>query len=88
MKQFKDLVFNPANLGVQALIEFQNGYGASIVKHQFSYGGKNGLYELAVLDKDGRIAYDTHITSDVLGYLNEDDVTDALVAIQQLPKSV
>lgn len=84
MKQFKDLVFNPADMGIQALIEFKNGYGASVVKSQFSYGGSMGLYELAVLDKDGHIIYDTHITHDVLGYLNEDDVTDALVAIQRL----
>jgi hypothetical protein len=51
MKTFKDLEFNehPNGMGgVQAKIQFPNGFGASVVKTPFSYGGKNGQYELAV----------------------------------------
>jgi len=91
MKKFEDLVFKQTSDGlggVHALIQFENGFGASVVCSPFSYGGRNGLYELAVLDEDGGISYDTPITSDVLGYLHESEVTDALVAIQRLPKSV
>jgi len=87
MKTFKDLIFEPSEPilnGVQARIDFDNGYGASVVKTPFSYGGKNGLYELAVFGKDGHITYDTPVTSDVLGHLCEAEVTTILAQIQSL----
>jgi hypothetical protein len=87
MKTFKDLEFKPHSLhteGVVSRIHFDNGYGASVVKHDYSYGGKNGLYELAVLSSDGELTYDTPITNDVLGYLSKEDVTEILIKIQQL----
>lgn len=86
MKQFKDLQFKQHRElnGVVARITFENGYGASVVKHEYSYGGKDGLYELAVLDKDGELCYNTPITNDVIGYLREIDVTDVMEKIQKL----
>jgi len=87
MKTFKDLEFKPHPIhtdGVVSRIFFENGYGASVVKHEYSYGGKDGLYELAVLKKDGGLTYDTPITNDVLGYLSTKDVTEVLIKIQQL----
>ena len=87
MKTFKDLEFNehPNHLGgVQAVITFDNGYGASVVCTPHTYGGDRGLYELAVLGKDGHLTYDTPITSDVIGYLRDIDVTDVMEKIQQL----
>jgi hypothetical protein len=86
MKTFKELEFKDLDSfynGVQCIINFENGYGASIVKHDYSYGGKDGLYELAVLKSDG-ITYDTPITDDVLGYLTPNEVTEVLIKIQQL----
>jgi hypothetical protein len=87
MKTFKDLKFNPNNPNdlddVQAIVEFDNGYGASVISTSFSYGGKHGLYELAVL-KDGDLCYTTPITNDVLGWLNESDVNKILTDIQNL----
>ena len=86
MKTFNDLDFKPHSNGmggVQARIKFENGYGASIIKSSFSYGGNQGLYELAVLFEDD-ITYNTPITDDVLGYLAEDDVTKYLRQIQEL----
>jgi hypothetical protein len=86
MKTFKDLEFkeHPQLDGVVSRITFDNGYGASVVRHEFSYGGKDGLYELAVLNNDGDLTYDTPITNDVLGYLSKEDVTEILIKIQQL----
>jgi len=86
MKQFKDLQFKQHRElnGVVARITFDNGYGASVVKHEYSYGGKDGLYELAVLDKNGELCYDTPITEDVIGYLRDIDVTDVMEKIQKL----
>jgi hypothetical protein len=87
MKAFKDLEFveHPSHIGgVQARITFDNGYGASVVKTPYSYGGEDGLYELAVLDMDGHLTYDTSVTNDVIGYLRDIDVTDVMEKIQQL----
>lgn len=70
--------------GVQKLFRFPNGYGASVVQSPYSYGGDSGLWELAVIryveeDTDAfLLAYDTPITNDVIGYLDEQEV-DALL---------
>lgn len=87
VKTFNDLVFNehPNHLGgVQALITFENGYGASVVCTPHTYGGDKGLYELAVFGKDGHITYDTPITKNVIGYLEPNEVTNILEQIQLL----
>jgi hypothetical protein len=87
MKTFKDLEFveHPSHIeGVQARIQFDNGYGASVVKTPYTYGGDRGLYELAVLDSEGHLTYATSVTDDVIGYLRPEDVTDVLAKIQQL----
>ena len=69
--------------GVQVVHEFPNGYGASVIRHDFSYGGKDGLWEMAVL-KEGYLCYNTHITNDVIGYLSDADVKSTLKEIEQL----
>jgi hypothetical protein len=86
MKTFKDLKFkqHPSADGIISRITFDNGYGASVVRHEYSYGGKDGLYEVAVLDSDGELCYDTPVTNDVIGYLRDIDVTDVMEKIQQL----
>jgi hypothetical protein len=86
MKTFKDLEFNSFDHGdgVQAKIMFENGFGASVIKSSFSYGGKNGLYELAVLDTDGEITYETDVTDDVIGFLTPEKVTETMAFIQVL----
>ena len=70
--------------GVGYVYEFENGYGASVVKHDGSYGGKQGLYEIAVLDSTGDLCYSTPITDDVIGYATEDKVLDTLHRIRML----
>jgi hypothetical protein len=89
MKTFNDLEFIDHPMGAEyggiiSRISFDNGYGASVVKGPMSYGGKNGLYELAVLDSNGELTYDTPVTNDVEGYLSEEDVTKLLEQIQKL----
>lgn len=75
--------------GTQKLYRFDNGYGASVVRHGFSYGSTKGLWLLAVIrfkdDSDHFwIEYETPITSDVIGHLTEDDVDDILNKIEAL----
>ena len=71
--------------GVQDIYRFKNGYGASVVCSRGSYGGKQGLKELAVLDKDGSLCYDTPVTSDVIGWLTDEQVEVYLSQIASLP---
>lgn len=66
------------------IIPFPNGYSASIVSNEHSYGGDSGLFEVAVLH-DNQIVYDTPITRDVLGYLTFQEVAESLVEISNLP---
>lgn len=89
MKTFNDLQFkeHPRGAvygGIISRIIFDNGYGATIVQGPHSYGGSDGLYELAVIGKNDEICYDTPVTGDVEGYLSEAQVTDLLIKIQQL----
>jgi hypothetical protein len=50
---FEDLVFKPHPAswmtGVQAVITFSNGYGASVVHDDMLYGCRGGLYKLAII---------------------------------------
>jgi|TARA_B110000090_G_scaffold81397_1_gene92601 hypothetical protein len=73
--------------GKQRLYQFPNGYGASVVKHDHSYGGKSGLWELAVLDTDGALCYNTVITDDVIGHLNDPEVDNILGQIFRLDEN-
>ena len=66
--------------GVQKLFEFPNGYGASVVIHDFSYG-----LELALLDADGNIIQHPEITDDVEGYLTPLSANILLEKISRLP---
>jgi hypothetical protein len=83
---FNDLQFkpHPMGFGKQAVIQFSNGYGASVVQGPYTYGADAGLYELAVFGKDGYITYDTPITDDVVGSITEDEVSEILEKIQNL----
>jgi len=76
---------NEVNGGIHKLYDFANGYGASVIQHQFSYGGENGQWEVAVLGKNGRLDYSTPITDDVIGYLEWSEVERVLDDIEQLP---
>jgi len=74
--------------GVQHLYKFPNDYGASVIKTDYSYGGKSGLWEIAVydysIDKSGEITYHTPITQDVIGHLSWVNVEKTLEEIFKL----
>ena len=69
--------------GWQKIFKFPNGYGASVVVHDSSYG-----LELALLDESGKITQHPDITDDVAGFLNVDSANDLLEKIAKLPKKV
>lgn len=74
--------------GIQYLFRFDNNYGASVVKHKYSYGSDKDLWELAVIkfirDDTWYLNYDTDITDDVIGYLTDENVRDLLKKIKEL----
>lgn len=74
------------------IIWFDNGFGASVVRHSGSYGGLDGLWELAVVSdpwQEGfELRYDTPITDDVVGHLDEDGVAALLDRIEALPSDL
>jgi hypothetical protein len=92
MKTFKDLVFKePMDLwdNSRARLYFPNGYGVSVVIGPYSYGGNQGLYELAVvIEETGDLTYNTPITDDVIGHLTPDEVTEIMQQVQELPTIV
>jgi hypothetical protein len=84
MKTFNDLLFKPHPIGMGKIstMEFDNGWGVSVVQSTYSYGGSEGLYELAVT-KGGSLHYDNPVAyGDVVGYLTEEDVTKHMGEIQ------
>lgn len=66
--------------GIQYEYSFPNGYGASVIKTTYSYGGEAGLWELAVLYQD-ELCYTSGITDDVIGHLTSKDVKSLLERI-------
>lgn len=73
--------------GVSYIFRFDNDYGASVIKHCFSYGNEQDLWELAVIKwrgYDWDLVYDTPITDDVIGCLTDEDVRELLGRIKGL----
>ena len=75
--KFEEIKFESTDVpnGVQALMQFGD-YELSIVKSDFSYGGKQGLYEIGVF-KDNEMVSLPGITEEhdtVKGFLSEDNV--------------
>ena len=83
--EIKDLDFAAhwMGSGQQAIVWFENGYGASIVTGPLFYSSPSSPYEIAVLNENG-ITYNTPITGDVCGYLTEDEANDVLAQIEAL----
>ena len=55
-----------------------------------SYTRNDSEWELAVLkgnEEEWNLTYDTPITDDVIGHLCEDEVTEIMKQVQELPKA-
>lgn len=68
-------------------VTFPNGRGVSIIRNAYSYGGRSGLFEVAVLDSTGELDYSTPVTNDVLGWLTPTEVFDTMVKVRDLPRN-
>lgn len=69
--------------------KYNNGYGASVVKGPGTYGYEEDKWEVAVLLYDKydspSLCYDTPITDDVIGWLDDASVIDICNRIKELP---
>ena len=81
---------HPAGIGgIQATGKFKNGWGYSVIQTEFSYGGKEGKYELAVIGKKGGLHYSNPVAKgDVRGYLTLDEVEVLLTEIENFGEEV
>jgi hypothetical protein len=77
---------------IQKVYRFPNSLGASVVCHEFSYGGKNGLWELALIrfknmedPESWEFYYHDLTNNDVVGWLSQKDVEELLEKIKALP---
>ena len=88
-KTFQDLRFKPQSFlkGVQAILFFPNGDGISVVRNACSLTTVD-TWEIAILkgtESYYDLCYDTPITDDVIGYCSEEDVSNIMKQIQDLP---
>ena len=73
--------------GPHKVYKFPNNYGARVIKNNYSYGGKEGLWEIGVLFFDGYsygLVCSKPIINDTLGYLTDEEVENALEKIKNL----
>ncbi|MAV07985.1 MAG: hypothetical protein CMQ88_02145 [Gammaproteobacteria bacterium] len=75
--KFKDIKFNQTTMpkGIQSMIKFGD-YDLSVVKNTSSYGGSQGLYEIAVFKDNEQVELPgiTQAGDTVKGYLSESEV--------------
>lgn len=85
-KTFDDIEFHYHRDGQHSIIKFDNNYGASVVRSfASSLGAEQGLYEIVVLDEKMNVTYETPICNRAIGFLTEEEVTEIMIEIQNLP---
>jgi hypothetical protein len=68
-------------------IEFDNGYGLSIVRHEGSYGGKKGLFEIMLIRNVEPYSLPpiTQEEDTVNGFLTQSAVEELISTVEELP---
>ncbi len=87
--KFEDLVFksHPLGFGEQAVLNFANGYGVSVVFGNIFYSNGIDTYELAVLKND-KLDYDNPVADgDVRGHLKKDELMDLINQVKNYKKT-
>ncbi len=84
--------------GMQAIMQFENGWGVSVLDRSINGrkwdatdetyeeidAGDDDDYEIAVLDKNGHLNFDTDIINDVTHALGKEDLNKILKKVQKL----
>lgn len=61
-------------------LHLTNGWTVSIVRHDFSYGGPSGYFEIGLF-KDGHMVHNSEWGDQVKGWLDEQEVIAAVLEI-------
>ncbi len=81
-----DFKTHRAGIGEQAKIEFDNGFGASVITGHLFYSRDDAPYELGVLHGGG-LHYDNPVADgDVVGYQTKEEIEKLLERIKALEK--
>ena len=86
LKTFKDLAFEPIEElkgSKQAIMNFENRYGVSVLFGKHFYSNGIDTYEVGVLH-NGHLTYNTDITDDVISNVSEGEVSDIMRKVQEL----
>ena len=83
--RFKDLKFGELFDGVQAIVGYGD-YELSIIKHSSSYGGKQGLYEIAVFfqGEQHELSGVTEEGDTIKGFLTIEEVDGIMLKMMSL----
>lgn len=76
-------IFAPETECYRFSVPGHNDMEVSVIRSSMTYGGAEGLFELAMLRND-RCVYDTPITKDVIGWLDVKGVLDVLEDVQRI----
>jgi hypothetical protein len=89
-----EMVFEPVEEreiygGWQKIFRFDNGYGASLIRHSFSYGDEMAVLQFySESNTDYKLVYNTPITDDVLGGLSPSEIDEYLEDISKLTEEI
>ena len=83
MKTFADTRFEIRRpSGIIGKIDLGNDVEISIIMHESSYGGTQGLWEIACFDKEGMVVLEC-LGYDVIGYLTFTELEQKIKEIQE-----
>ena len=82
---FKDESLKGSEYGGEVV--FDNGYGLSVVRHESSYGGKQGLFEVMLTRNDNPYSLPpiTQEGDTVKGFLTKEQVSEIIETVSDLP---
>ena len=75
-------VFAPETECYRFSVPGHSDMAVSVIRSSMTYGGDEGLFELAML-RDDKCVYDTCITDDILGWLEVEDVLEVLEKVKR-----
>jgi len=82
---FKDDSLKGSEYGGEVV--FDNGYGLSVVRHESSYGGTQGLFEVMLTRNDNPYSLPpiTQEGDTVKGFLTKEQVSEIIETVSDLP---